>query len=376
NVYSNAQCTGSPIFTSTFSVSGNGNYQSATFTPSGVGAYYWIASYSGDSNNNPFTAACGASGETLTVSQSTPTITTQVSPSTITQTPPPTPPFAPPTLTTGFTPPGSITFNVFANAGCTGNPVFTSTASVTGNGNYQSGTFTPSGVGSYQFVATYSGDSNNKPFISACGATGETLVVLAASPTIITQVTPSTLTLNGPTTSAFDTATLSSGFGTPQGTITFNVYNANTVCSGSPLFTSTVSVNGNGSYASTPFTPPGAGSYNWVATYSGDANNNAYTAACGANGETLAVQTAPTTIITQLSPTTMTLTTTAGTSYDTATLSGGFNNPKGTITFSIYSTPNCSGSPLQTSSVNVNGNGNYASPSFTPSSAGTYQWTA
>src|SRR5262249_43055355 len=152
----------------------------------------------------------------------------------------------------------------------------------------------------------------------------------------------------------------SSGFGTPQGTITFNVY-VNSACTGSSLFTSTVNVRGNGNYPSGSFTPAGAGSYYWIASYSGDANNNAYTAPCGANGETLTVQTAPTNIVTQVSPSTMTLTTTAGTSYDTATLSGGYNNPKGTITFSIYSTANCIGSPIQTNTISVNGNGSYAS---------------
>jgi hypothetical protein len=43
------------------SVSGNGSYHaSVAFTPSAQGDYWWIASYSGDSSNNPTSSACGA----------------------------------------------------------------------------------------------------------------------------------------------------------------------------------------------------------------------------------------------------------------------------------------------------------------------------
>jgi len=377
NLYPNTACSGSPQFTSTVTVYGNGNYASASFTPQNAATYNWVASYSGDSNNKPFTAPCGASGETLTVLSASPSIITQVSPSTITLTTSAGTASDTAQLSTGFNPTGTITFAVFSAATCSGSPVFTSTISVNGNGYYSSGPFTPSGTGTYQFVASYSGDANNKPYVSPCGATGETLVVLAATPTIITQVAPSTITLNTGPSSAIDTATLSSGFGTPQGSITFTVFSANATCNGTPLFTSTVSVTGNGNYASAAFTPPGAGSYNWVASYGGDANNNAFTAPCGANGETLTVQLAPTSITTQVSPATMTLTTTAGTAFDTATLYGGFNNPKGTITFSVFqASANCNGTPLQTSTVKVNGNGNYVSTLFTPPGAGTYQWLA
>ena len=39
------------------------------------------------------------------------------------------------------------------------------------------------------------------------------------------------------------------------------------------LHTSTVPVNGNGSYISADFTPTTAGTYLWTAMYSGDTNN-------------------------------------------------------------------------------------------------------
>ena len=100
-------------------------------------------------------------------------------------------------------------------------------------------------------------------------------------------------------------------------------------------------------------------------------------------------------------PLTPTLTTTATTSVtvgspisDVATLVGTANRPGspvinpttaglaagGTITFRAYgpNDANCSGSPVYTSAaIAVSGDGNaYNSGSFTPSSAGTYRWTA
>ena len=91
-----------------------------------------------------------------------------------------------------------------------------------------------------------------------------------------------------------DTATLSTG-GSPTGTITFKLFGPdNATCSGTPIFTSVVGVNGDGTYASQSFTPTAVGTYNWIASYSGDANNPAASGACGDANESTAVAAAPT----------------------------------------------------------------------------------
>jgi hypothetical protein len=66
---------------------------------------------------------------------------------------------------------------------------------------------------------------------------------------------------------------------------------------------------------------------------------------------------------------------------DTATLSGVPAGAGGTLTFELYGpraagspTPNCGGAVVFTSSVNVNGPGNYKSGNFSPTAAGTYDW--
>jgi hypothetical protein len=61
---------------------------------------------------------------------------------------------------------------------------------------------------------------------------------------------------------------------------------------------------------------------------------------------------------------------------DTATLSGGYL-PSGSITFSLYATADCSGTPLDKESVQVGGNGTYGTPvGYAAKAAGVYQWTA
>ena len=86
-----------------------------------------------------------------------------------------------------------------------------------------------------------------------------------------------------------DTGTLSGGIA-PTGTITFNLYGPdNATCAGAAIFTSTVPVSGNGTYSSSSFTPTTAGTYRWIANYSGDANNPGTANACNAPGENVAV---------------------------------------------------------------------------------------
>lgn len=91
-----------------------------------------------------------------------------------------------------------------------------------------------------------------------------------------------------------DIKTLAGGANVPQGTITFNLYGPNdATCSGAVIFTSTVSVDGNGSYSSTSFTPSAIGTYRWIANYSGDANNAPTANTCNAPNENVNALAAP-----------------------------------------------------------------------------------
>jgi hypothetical protein len=191
-----------------------------------------------------------------------------------------------------------------------------------------------------------------------------------ATPTLVTSATDGVVGQ-----SIEDTATLSGGFN-PTGSITWKLYGpSDSSCSSAiQTFTETGVVSGDGSYTSPSYTTTSAGSYHWVASYSGDSNNNAVSGNCGDPGETSTV-----------TPQTPTLTTNAvngtvgGTIHDTATLTGG-DNPSGTISWNVYNadTDSSCTTPLNTTtlSVNVTGDGTYSSPTFPVSAAGHYEWVA
>ncbi len=86
-----------------------------------------------------------------------------------------------------------------------------------------------------------------------------------------------------------DAATLTGG-ANPTGTITFSLYGPDdATCGGGAIFTSPVTVNGNGTYTSSAFTPTAAGTYRWIATYSGDGTNGVAAGACNDPNESVVV---------------------------------------------------------------------------------------
>jgi hypothetical protein len=121
--------------------------------------------------------------------------------------------------------------------------------------------------------------------------------VIASVLTIIDDPTPALSTSTSgaamPGKQLSFSASLSGSAGA-TGTITFSVYAADdTSCGGTPVFTSTVNVNGDGTYTSAPFSPQRTGTYRLVASYSGDGSNNASATACGAS----AIEVTPATVL-------------------------------------------------------------------------------
>jgi NHL repeat len=280
------------------------------------------------------------------------------------------------TLSSGSSPGGTITFRAYgpADATCADTPAYTSNAiAVSGNGSYgNSPAFTPTAAGTYRWRAFYSGDANNAAVSTPCNDSNETSTVSPATPTITTSATANA-TIGA---SISDQATLSGGF-TPEGTITFTAYGPNDpTCAIVTYTSSAVAVSGNGNYGNSPaFTPATVGTYRWRASYSGDTNNNPVSTPCNDANETSTVAKATPVLSTQATPSV-----TLGQQIaDQATLSGG-NSPGGTITFTAYG-PNdatCANVPAYTSNaITVSGAGNYSnSPTFIPSTAGTYRWRA
>jgi hypothetical protein len=98
----------------------------------------------------------------------------------------------------------------------------------------------------------------------------------------VPKVTPSiTTTPSGPVPAGgniSDTADVSGGF-SPTGTVTFRLYAPGDATCQTPIATRTAPLSG-GTAASGNVTIGAAGTYRWVAIYSGDANNNSVTSPC------------------------------------------------------------------------------------------------
>lgn len=371
-------CLSTPAFAAAKAVSGNGDYTSASFVPTKAGVYNWVATYTGDAHNQSARTNCGDSAETVTIAKGNPTIDTHASrdvtvDGALHDTA---------NLQGGSGHPrGTITFQLFGpnDVSCSGTRVFSAEEKVTRTGLYRSPSFEPAAAGTYRWVASYSGDANNQAAASSCNATGETATVNPARPHLGTAVRgPRRRSAQGVLSRAagrhiHDTAFLIGG-AKPTGEITFQLYGPDDgACTGPPVFTTATTVNGAGIYNSERFAPTAAGSYRWVARYSGDANNRAAgPTRCGARTETVKVTLPATPLVTSSASAAVTL---GAAIHDTAHLTGG-SNPGGAIRFTLYGPGNdtCTGAPTFSSTVAVAGNGDYDSASFTPTVAGAYHW--
>ena len=277
------------------------------------------------------------------------------------------------TLGQTVNPTGTLTFLLFGpdNATCSGPPIFTSTKAVSGNGNYTSDSFPTRAAGTYRWIVRYAGDAANTPDATACSDPAGVVMIGRRNPTLNVDAAPLS-----PTGTLTSTAILGNGAGPsgPTGTLTFNLYGPdNLVCAGPPIATTTRAVAGNGNYTSDPFTPTAGGTYQWVTSYSGDANNFAASTICSDPAGTEVV------VPRLLTPTLSLAVPPAARRGEavraTGSLAGGVV-PSGTLTFTLHDPGDsaCSAPPVSRWSVAVSGNGSYTSAPFTLPGPGTYRW--
>jgi uncharacterized repeat protein (TIGR01451 family) len=269
-------------------------------------------------------------------------------------------------LSGGAAPTGTITFDLYDNPNCTGTPLDEETASVNGNGTYETPTGIQLNAGTYYWVASYGGDSSNTSAVAGCA--DEPVTVAPNQPSIVTTPAPSSVTLGTSTVTLKDAAVLSGG-SSPTGSITFTL-----VYKGATVDTETVSVSGNGTYS----TPTGytlatsgtvTGTYQWNASYSGDGNNKPASETDDPLERVTVTPASPSVVTTASDPATLPASVTF---IDSAVVSGGYA-PTGTLTFSL-SGPN---GFSYTQKVTVSGNGTYHAsdgPISNPD-AGTYTWS-
>lgn len=320
-------------------------------------------------------------------------------------------------LTGGNSPSGSVTFDLYGPTSAAPNGVCDNstnttndhvlgpfTASVSGGSATTTGhAFKPTQTGDYYWVADYTGDNlNNDSGPSQCGDPNEKIHVGPASPDIAT--TPSSTAVAKGTT-FHDTAVVggnTAGYnpGASPATVTFDLYGP---FSSAPGAESCVDSGGSANrvYQNTQSTPTstsgtasatytsgnapttlGTGTYQWVAHYSGNDNNNAADGACGDTSEQVTVDSISTTASVDVN---------AGQNIsDSATVSGGSFPNDGTVVFNLYgpftSQPganDCTQTSLlhSTASIAANSGGTYTTATYSSGNvkatdSGWYQWVA
>ncbi len=331
--------------------------QSDAATVTSVGNYCWAGVFTSATNGVP-SQTDASSGECFSVTPVTPTIPTTASGSVLVGNPvsdsaaltgtahePGSPIIQGPV---GAAAGGSITFKLYgpqadpANPVCTGTPVFTSSAiPVSGDASYGSGNFTPTSAGTYEWIASYTGDSPNTNGVTGtCGASGEVVVVTPGQPIISTTAVAGPLALGNPISDTAHLSNVSTPSNATAGTITFKAYGpATTTTDCSTLaYTSVVTVTlvGNGDYTSSSgtggvFTPTLPGTYNWTAAYApaaGDANNLSATTACGDATEA--------SVIISLQPSMTTAQRFVPNDSATVTVASGAGNLNGNVDFQLF----------------------------------------
>jgi hypothetical protein len=239
-------------------------------------------------------------------------------------------------------------------------------------------------AGRYCWRAVFSGDSANGIPGSSDARANECFTVNPVTPTLSTTAGDDVVLGTAVTDSANlgGTATqpanpvinlTGSGGASAGGTITFKLYGPDD-CSTLAYTSPTVGVSGNGTY-STPapqFVPTRAGTYHWVAVYSGSSPNTSavtHNAVCNDVAEDVVV----TTVASSLSSAQ------SWVPNDSVTITApaGSGNLAGTVSFALYANSTCSGTAIYSTTAAVSGaSGQTVSTSNTTAqlATGSFSW--
>lgn len=277
----------------------NATVSSIDATVTAAGDYCWSAHFHATSPTSGVPDADdNGDNECFTVTPVTPTLTTQAGDGVILGNPitdtatltgtsnqPGTPAINP--TTTGGPAAGTITFTAYGPNNCTTVAFTSSAVAVSGDGSYGPVSFTPTAVGTYHWVASYSGNSpNTNPTAhnSDCSDPNEDVVVSQVQPAISTaqKWVPS------------DSATISANAGgNLSGNIRFRLYD-NSTCSGSPLFDSgSVALSGASPQTVSSGNAPamtGSATVSWLVEYtSNNPGQKDVTSSCNTENSSLTI---------------------------------------------------------------------------------------
>ena len=217
-------------------------------------------------------------------------------------------------------------------------------------------------VGRYCWRAVFSGDSANGIPGSSDSSDSECFNVNPVTPTLATTAGPDinlgetlsdSATLSGTATQPADPVInlTDTGGAAAGGTITFKLYgpdNCTTLAYTSP----TVTVSGNGTY-NTPnpqFKPTAAGTYHWVAVYSGDSPNTN-----GANHNTDCTDANEDVVVSTVASTLKSAQNWLPNDSVTVSAPAGSGDLDGTVSFDLYASADCSGAAIYSTTGRVVG---------------------
>lgn len=395
-VYSDPECTTEVYTEPPVSISTPGTLPaSAPVTLTSPGTYYWQVAYGGDDlGNAPSVSPCGQNGEVETVTMAPTTVAQSLSGDGQSSTTITVPGGTTVTDTATLSGPdavratGTVTYTVYSDPSCT-DPVGGQAEFVTPGGTVSPASVTLTIAGTYYWQVSYSGDANNVAYITPCGSSGEVETV-----TPVQQSTSLTSALSGDGqsggaitvpegTAVTDTATLAGiNAGVASGTVTYTVY-SNSACT-TQVTATTVPVATTGTLpSSAPVTVPGAGTYYWKASYSGDLNNAQVASICGPAGAVETVTQVPlaTTLAVSLLSAPQNGTSVivpAGTAVRDSVRLAGVNatTATGTVTYRVYSNSACTALVATAGTVTVSAGVAPGSAAETITTPGTYFWTA
>jgi hypothetical protein len=254
-----------------------------------------------------------------------------------------------------------------------GSSVWHGTFTASGPGTYTTPVATVSKPGWYVFAISVPGDSANVGVKSPCDDPAERFFA-QTQPSLTTEVSSGQVAKGSP---VFDRLTVGSLGGTPVTAIVdlYGPFASNTAisCTGTPIWSGSVSVDHNGSYQTDSFTPTVPGVYSYQATIASTALVRGSKGACGEAGETTMVPATPV-VVTHASA----AETAPGSQiHDTLTVTG-----TGALTLTVkvdlfgpFATRagiGCNGTPASTQTVTTKGDGTYTTGPVTIAKVGYY----
>jgi hypothetical protein len=256
---------------------------------------------------------------------------------------------------------------------CRDAPVWTGTVEATGDGEYVTAPVTLAAPGYYTYREWIVESDVVAAVETACAEVAETTVV-RGQPAIRTQVSAQE---TAPGAQITDSVVVS-GLGKLSATVTVELWGpfatrAAVRCEGTPFWTGTLPVTGDGTYATAPVTLTQAGYYTYRESIAATEAHEAVVTACGEASETTVAKAAPK------------VTTVASNDvvkpddelFDTLTVTGLGATPA-TIEVALYgpyasrADIDCEGTPYWRSEVEASGDGTYKSPKATVRRAGFY----